>query len=58
VQSRQDAEAVELVLAAEKLASEEVHLRRTSRALIAEILRRAPVVGDDLRGLAHRLAAA
>lgn len=57
-QSRQDSEAVELVLAAEKLAPEEVRLRPTSRALIADILHRAPVAGDDLRGLAHRLAAA
>jgi hypothetical protein len=46
------------VLAAEKLAPEEVRLRPTSRALIADILHRAPVVGDDLRGLAHRLAVA
>jgi hypothetical protein len=57
-QSRQDREAVRLVLAAEKLAPEEVRLPPTSRALIADILHRAPVVGDDLRELAHRLAVA
>jgi transcriptional regulator with XRE-family HTH domain len=57
-QSRQDSEAVKLVLAAEKLAPEEVRLRPTTRTLIADILHRAPVVGDELRGLAHRLTAA
>lgn len=57
-QCRQDAEAVELVLAAEKLAPEEVLLRPATRALISDLLHRAPVIRRDLRELAHRLAAA
>jgi len=57
-QSRQDTEAIQLVLAAEKLAAEEVRLRPTTRALIGDILHRAPVVGGELRELAHRLAVA
>lgn len=56
-QSQQDTEAVELVLAAEKLAPEEVLLRPTTRALVSEILHRAPVIRGDLRELAHRVAA-
>jgi hypothetical protein len=57
-QRQQDADAVELVLAAENVAPEEVHLRPATRELIVDILHRAPVVRRDLRELAHRLAAA
>jgi len=57
-QSRQDTEAIQLVLAAEKLAAEEVHLRPTTRALIGDILHRAPMVDGELRQLADRLAVA
>jgi transcriptional regulator with XRE-family HTH domain len=57
-QSRQDTEAVSLVLAAEKLAPEEVRLLPATRTLICDILHRAPVVGGELRDLAHRLTAA
>lgn len=57
-QRQQDAEAVELVLAAEQLAPEEVLLRPATRALVSDILHRAPVVRRDLRELARRLAAA
>jgi hypothetical protein len=57
-QSQQDADAVEFVLAAEHLAPEEVHMRPATRALISDIVHRAPVIRRDLRELAHRLAAA
>jgi hypothetical protein len=57
-QSRQDSEAVRFVLAAEKLAPEEVRLRPCTRALIADILHRAPVAGGELRKVADRLAIA
>jgi hypothetical protein len=56
-QCKQDSEAVELVLAAEQLAPEEVRLRPAARAMVSDILHRAPVVGHELRELAHRLAA-
>jgi len=57
-QCRQDAEAIELVLAAERLAPEEVRLRPATRAMVSDIHHRAPVIGRDLRELADRLAAA
>jgi hypothetical protein len=57
-QCKQDSEAVELVLAAEQIAPEEVRLRPATRAMISDILHRAPVVGRELRELAQRLAAA
>ena len=57
-QCRQDTEAVQLVLGAEKLAPEEVRLLPATRELIADILHRAPVVRSELRELADRLTAA
>lgn len=57
-QCRQDTEAVQLILGAEKLASEEVRLLPATRELIADILHRAPVVRSELRELADRLTAA